>query len=45
VRVMILPRAISGKSSISYVNPEDFDKPKTQKYQVFIDEPIELIEA
>jgi hypothetical protein len=42
VRVMILPRAIRGKSSIRYVRPEDADKPKTQTYQVFADEPIEL---
>ena len=42
VRVMILPRAIQGKSSIRYIKPEDQDRPKTQKYQVFLDEPIEL---
>jgi len=42
IRVMILPRSIRGKSSITYVNPEDQDKPKTQKYQVFVDEPIEV---
>lgn len=42
IRVMILPRAIKGKSSIRYVKAEDQDKPKTQKYQVFVDEPIEL---
>jgi hypothetical protein len=42
VRVMILPQAIRGKSSIRYVKPEDVDKPKTQTYQVFLDEPIEL---
>jgi hypothetical protein len=42
VRVMILPQAIRGKSSIRYVKPEDVDKPKTQTYQVFVDEPIEL---
>jgi len=42
VRVMILPRAMQGKSSISYVKPEDVDKPKQQKYQVFVDEPIKL---
>jgi hypothetical protein len=41
-RVMILPRGLLGKSSISYVNAEDLDKPKSQKYQVFIDTPIEL---
>lgn len=43
VRVMILPRTLKGISSISYVKPEDKEKPKNQKYQVFIDEPIELI--
>jgi hypothetical protein len=44
VRVMILPRTLKGTSSISYVKPEDKEKPKNQKYQVFADEPIELIE-
>jgi len=39
-RVMILPRELKGKSSIRYVNPDDADKPKTQKYQVFADEFI-----
>jgi quercetin dioxygenase-like cupin family protein len=42
VRVMILPRELKGKSSIRYVRPEDQDKPKTQKYQVFCDEFITL---
>jgi hypothetical protein len=42
IRVMILPQAIRGKSSIRYVKPEDVDQPKTQTYQVFVDEPIEL---
>jgi hypothetical protein len=39
-RVMILPRELKGRSSISYVKAEDADKPKSQKYQVFADEPI-----
>ena len=39
-RVMILPRELQGKSSIRYVRPEDQDRPKTQKYQVFCDEFI-----
>ena len=43
-RVMILPRELLGKSSITYVNAEDLDKPKSQKYQVFIDTPIALPE-
>ena len=41
-RVMILPRALLGKSSISYVNAADLAKPKSQRYQVFIDAPIAL---
>ncbi|MSQ55049.1 MAG: hypothetical protein EXR31_06740 [Betaproteobacteria bacterium] len=41
-RVMILPAALLGKSSIRYVLPEDQDKPKRQTYQLFIDEPIDL---
>lgn len=40
-RVMILPRALlGGHSSIRYVNPEDLARPKSQRYQVFLDEPI-----
>ena len=39
-RVMILPRSLKGKSSLSYVNPEDADKPKLQRYTIFIDEFI-----
>jgi len=42
VRVMILPREFLGKSSIQYVRAEDRSKPKSQSYQIFIDEPIEL---
>jgi quercetin dioxygenase-like cupin family protein len=42
VRVMVLPRALKGRSSIRYVKPEDQEKPKTQQYQVFIDEFIDL---
>ncbi len=41
-RVMILPKELLGKSSISYVNPEDLAKPKNQRYQVFVDVPIVL---
>ncbi len=40
IRVMILPRALIGKSSIQYVNAEDADKPKVQQYRVFVDEPL-----
>jgi hypothetical protein len=41
VRVMVLPADLKGKSSIQYVNPDDFEKPKTQRYQHYVDEPIE----
>ncbi len=41
-RVMILPRALKGKSSLSYVDPDDANKPKLQKYTIFVDEFIEL---
>jgi hypothetical protein len=40
VRVMILPRRLTGKSSISYVNEDDKTKPKSQQYKVFVDAPI-----
>ena len=40
-RVMILPRRLKGKSSIRYVDPADADKPKLQKYTVFLDEFID----
>ena len=41
VRVMVLPAELKGKSSIQYVNAEDLEKPKTQRYQFYVDEPIE----
>jgi hypothetical protein len=42
IRVMILPRALIGKSSIQYVNEDDKAKPKTQTYKVYADAPIEF---
>jgi len=42
IRVMILPRALIGKSSIRYVHPEDADKPKSQRYTIFVDAPIAM---
>jgi hypothetical protein len=42
IRVMILPRALLGKSSIGYVNEEDKAKPKSQTYKVYADAPIEF---
>ncbi|HZD64010.1 MAG TPA: hypothetical protein VE200_14585 [Xanthobacteraceae bacterium] len=40
IRVMILPRALAGKSSIQYVNEADTDKPRVQQYKIFADAPI-----
>jgi hypothetical protein len=40
VRVMILPRAYLGKSSVEYLNEEDKPKPKTQTYKIYADMPI-----
>ena len=40
IRVMVLPHALLGKSSIRYVKPEDQARPKTQTYTVFVDRPI-----
>jgi hypothetical protein len=40
-RVMVLPRSLLGQSSIRYVREEDRDRPKSQRYTVFVDAPIE----
>jgi hypothetical protein len=40
IRVMILPRALIGKSSIRYVDEADKDKPRMQAYKIFADMPI-----
>jgi hypothetical protein len=40
IRVMILPSKFIGKTSITYVNEEDLEKPKTQIYKGYIDEPL-----
>ena len=42
VRCMVLPRALEGSPSIRYVRDEDRDRPKSQSYTVFLDEPVEL---
>lgn len=42
VRVMVLPRALLGKSSIRYVRPEDADQPKPQAYRIYIDRPLDI---
>jgi hypothetical protein len=40
IRVMILPRALVGKSSLQLVNEADKDKPRLQQYKIFADAPI-----
>ena len=40
IRVMILPRALAGKSSLEYLNEGDKAKPKTQQYKIYADAPI-----
>jgi hypothetical protein len=45
IRVMILPRRLLGKSSISYVNEDDKAKPKSQQYKIFVDAPIAFAAA
>lgn len=42
IRVMILPTELKGRSSIAYVNAEDRDKPKSQRYKVYLDEIVLL---
>jgi len=40
IRMMILPRALIGKSSIEYLNADDKARPKSQSYKGFADAPI-----
>jgi hypothetical protein len=40
IRVMILPRALLGKSSLQFVDAADAAKPCAQQYQIFADIPI-----
>jgi len=40
IRVMILPGALIGKSSIQLLNEEDKAKPRSQQYKIFVDAPI-----
>lgn len=41
IRAMVLPRSLLGASSISYVNAEDRDKPKSQTYRVYAETPCD----
>src|SRR5215472_8351219 len=40
IRVMILPRALIGKSSLQFVDAADAAKPRVQQYKIFVDVPI-----
>lgn len=40
IRVMVLPVAYVGKSSVEYLNPEDKAKPRAQQYKIFADLPL-----
>ena len=40
IRVMILPRALLGKSSLQLVDPADAAKPRAQQYKIYVDAPI-----
>lgn len=42
VRVMIIPAEYRGRSTITYVRPEDAEKPKSQSYKRYLEEPITL---
>jgi hypothetical protein len=43
IRMMILPRALLGRSSIEYLNADDKERPKSQSYKGFADAPISLV--
>ncbi len=40
IRVMVLPRALIGKSSIELLNEADKTKPRAQQYKIYADAPI-----
>ena len=40
IRVMVLPLAYLGKSSVEYLNEEDKAKLKSQQYKIFADMPL-----
>src|SRR5262249_53833568 len=40
IRVMILPRALLGKSSLQFVDAADAGKPRVQQYKIFAGVPI-----
>jgi quercetin dioxygenase-like cupin family protein len=40
VRVMLLPVEWAGQRTISYVDPADAEKPKTQRATIFLEQPV-----
>lgn len=42
IRVMVLPADFLGRSSITYVNPEDREKPKSQTYKGYVDQVVDV---
>lgn len=42
IRVMVIPGPYFGKSTISYVKPEDAQKPKSQQYYRYLEEEVRL---
>jgi quercetin dioxygenase-like cupin family protein len=40
VRVMLLPVEWAGQRTITYVDPADADKPKTQRATIFLEQPV-----
>ena len=45
IRVMIIPRAFLGKSTLRLVNKEDEGKPRDQQYKVYFDALLNLSRA
>jgi hypothetical protein len=43
VRCMVLPKRLLGQSSIRYVRDEDAAKPRDQRYNVFVDQPVGVL--
>jgi quercetin dioxygenase-like cupin family protein len=42
VRVLLLPEEWAGKRTITYVDPADAEKPKTQRPTVYLEQPVVL---
>jgi hypothetical protein len=42
IRVMILPVAYVGRSSVEYLNEEDRAKPRSQQYKIYADLPLTI---